>query len=150
MSPNTAYAITPHWKIAANFLGASGRAFSLSPDSSYITNPGPGHNPLFDNPGRGRGNGRGRNRGKTTLDIVANNYRLNPYNRLDLSLHYVRSRTRGPRTLVSEWIFSVYNAYARPNNSFAYRTIDPSTRKVIAKQLPLIPVIPNITYQLSF
>jgi hypothetical protein len=147
---STAYAITPHWKIAANFLAASGRAFSLSPDSSYIINPGPGHSPLFDNPGRGRGQGRGLNRGKTTLDIIANNYRLTPYNRLDLSLHYQRSRTIGRRTLLSEWIFSVYNVYARPNNSFVYRTIDPSTRKVIAKQLPLIPVIPSITYELTF
>jgi hypothetical protein len=147
---STAYAITPHWKIAANFLVASGRAFSLSPDSSYIINPGPGHNPLFDNPGRGRGNGRGLNRGKTSLNIVANNYRLSPYNRLDFSLHYLRSRNRGNRTLVSEWTFSVYNVSARPNNSFAYRTIDPSTRKVVAKQLPLIPVVPSVTYSLTF
>ena len=147
---STAYAITPHWKIAANFLAASGRAFSLSPDSSYIINPGPGHSPLFDNPGRGRGQGRGLNRGKTTLDIIANNYRLTPYNRLDLSLHYLKSRDIGRRTFVSEWIFSVYNVYARPNNSFVYRTIDPNTRKVIAKQLPLIPVIPTITYNLTF
>jgi hypothetical protein len=147
---STAYEITPHWKIAANFLAASGRAFSLSPDSSYIINPGPGHNPLFDNPGRGRGNGRGLLRGKTTLDIIANNYRLSPYNRLDLSLHYLKTRNIGRKPFTSEWIFSVYNVYARPNNSFVYRTIDPSTRKVIAKQLPLIPVIPSITYNLTF
>ena len=147
---STAYAISPHWKIAANLLLASGRAFSLSPDSSYILNPGPGRSPLFDNPGRGQGRGRGLNRGGGSWDVVANNYRLNPYNRLDINVHYLKRRTVGSRVLETEWIFSVYNVYARPNNSFVYRTIDPSTGKVVARQLPLIPVIPSITYILKF
>jgi hypothetical protein len=145
---STAYSITPHWKIAVNFLIASGRAFSLSPDSSYILNPGPGRNPLFDNPGRGRG--RGRNQRGGSWDIVANNYRLSPYNRLDLNVHYTKKRNIGRRTLETEWIFSVYNLYARANNAFVYRTIDPATRKVVAKELPFIPVIPSITYSLNF
>lgn len=146
---STAYAINSHWKVAANFLIASGRAFSLSPDSSYILNPGPGRSPLFDNPGRGQGRGRGLNRGGS-WDIVANNYRLSPYNRLDINVHYEKSRKVGRRTLVTEWIFSAYNVYARSNNAFVYRTIDPSTRKVVAKELPFIPVIPSVTYSLKF
>jgi hypothetical protein len=149
---SSAYAITDHWKIAANFFIASGRAFSLSPDSTYI--PGPG-GPLY-NPGRGRGRGRGQGQGQGqgqglgTWDIIANNYRLSPYNRLDLSIHYMKSRNTGKRILETEWIFSVYNVYARQNNSFVYRTIDPATRKVVARELPLIPVIPSITYSLKF
>jgi len=153
-----AYSLSPHWKIATNFLIASGRAFSLSPDSSYILNPGRGRNPLYDNPRRGvgsQGRGQGRNNGQAfnrggSWDIVANNYRLSPYNRLDLNVHYTKVRTTARRTLTTEWIFSVYNVYARPNNSLVYRTIDPSTRMVIAKQLPLIPVVPSVTYSLSF
>jgi hypothetical protein len=147
---STAYALNGHWKIAANFLIASGRAFSLSPDSAFI--PGPGGNPLFDKPGRGLGRGRGRGQGQGlgTWDIIANNYRLSPYNRLDLSIHYVKSRKTRSRTLETEWILSVYNVYARQNNSFVYRTIDPATRQVVAKELPFIPVIPSLTYSFKF
>ena len=182
-----AYNISSHWKVAANFLLASGRAFSLSPDSSYILNPGPGRNPLYDNPGRavgrdngngggngngngngngggngngnnGNGNGPGSNNGNAygrnrpigSWDVVANNYRLTPYDRLDVNIRYTKSRTIGKRTLATEWIFSVYNVYARSNNSFVYRTIDPATRKVVAKELPFIPVAPSITYSLKF
>jgi hypothetical protein len=149
---STGYALTSHWKVSANFLIASGRAFSLTPDSTFV--------PLYSNGngnGRGNGNGNGngngqgqgrRNRG--TWNIIENNYRLSPYNRLDLNVHYTRSRNAGGRILVTEWIFSVYNVYARQNNSFVYRTIDPSTRKVIAKELPFIPVIPSVTYSLKF
>lgn len=146
---STAYSLSPHWRIAANFLVASGRAFSLSPDSSYILDPGPGRSALYDNPGRGQGRGRGQNHGGSWY-VVANNYRLSPYNRLDLNVEYVKKRNIGHRVLETEWIFSVYNVYARPNNSFVYRTLDPATDKVIAKQLPLIPVVPSITYSLKF
>ncbi|HTJ11805.1 MAG TPA: TonB-dependent receptor plug domain-containing protein [Dinghuibacter sp.] len=149
---STAYALTPRWKVAANFLVASGRAFSLSPDSSYIINPGPGRSPLYDNPGKAKGQGRGNGGGRTksSLDVVQNNYRLSPYNRLDLSVHYLRTRTVGGRLRETEWIFSVYNVYARANNSLVYRTLDPATRTVIAKQLPLIPVIPSLTFSTKF
>jgi hypothetical protein len=158
---STAYALTDHWKIAANFLIASGRAFSLVPDSTFI----PGGNPLYDNPGQGRAVGRGRGRGQgrgqgqgqgqtqTTSgswNVIANNYRLSPYNRLDLSVHYGRTRATARGITESEWIFSVYNLYARANNSFVYRTIDPTTRKVVARELPLIPFIPSITYTYKF
>jgi hypothetical protein len=146
---STAYAITGHWKVAANFLLASGRAFSLSPDSSFILNPGPGRDPLYDNPGRGLGRSRNPNRGGS-WDIVANNYRLSPYNRLDFDVSYTKTRMAGGRRWETEWIFSVYNVYARQNNSLVYRTIDPTKGTVIAKQLPLIPVIPCITYLLKF
>jgi len=153
---SAAYSLSGHWKIAANFLVASGRAFSLSPDSTYV--PGPGRNPLFDNPGRGLGRGRGQGqgqgqgqgRGSGSWDIIANNYRLSPYNRLDLSIHYIKIRRVGSHELETDWIFSVYNVYARQNNSLVYRTIDPATRKIIAKELPFIPVIPSITYILKF
>ncbi|HLI92465.1 MAG TPA: TonB-dependent receptor [Puia sp.] len=146
-----AYSLSSHWKLGTNFLIASGRAFSLSPDSSYILNPGPGQDPLYDNPGRGRGRGRGRNQGTGgSWDVVANNYRLSPYNRLDFDLEYTKRRVVGSHTLETDWIFSIYNVYARPNNALVYRTIDPNTRTVVAKQLPLIPVIPSLTYLLKF
>jgi len=144
---STAYAITSHWKIAASFFMASGRAFTLSMD----TTSGPDTNPLYGNRGRGRGYGRGgRNQDSSSYGVKTNNYRLSPYNRLDLSIRYKKIRNTGRRVLETEWIFSVYNVYARRNSSFVYRTIDPSTREIIAREVPLIPVIPSITYSLKF
>jgi len=152
------YSISSHWKIGANFLIASGRAFSLSPDSSFVAGGGGsgggngggnGNNPLY-NPGRGLGRGRNNGNHGGTWDIIANNYRLSPYDRLDLNIRYTRSRTVGRRTVETEWIFSVYNVYARRNNSFVYRTIDPATRQVVARELPFIPIIPSITYSIKF
>jgi len=152
------YSISSHWKIGANFLIASGRAFSLSPDSSFVAGGGGsgggngggnGNNPLY-NPGRGLGRGRNNGNHGGTWDIIANNYRLSPYDRLDLNIRYTRSRTVGRRTVETEWIFSVYNVYARRNNSFVYRTIDPATRQVVARELPFIPIIPSITYSIRF
>ncbi|HXB34317.1 MAG TPA: TonB-dependent receptor [Puia sp.] len=146
---STAYAITGHWKVAANFLVASGRAFSLSPDSSFILNPGPGRDPLYDNPGRGLGRNRNQ-RHVGSWYVVQNNYRLSPYNRLDFEVTYTKTKMTGERRWETEWIFSVYNVYARPNNSLVYRTLDPTKGTVVAKQLPLIPVIPSVTYILKF
>ena len=149
-----AYSINKHWKIATNFLIASGRAFSLTPDSAFVIaigngRNGHGNNPLYNNPGRGVG--RGNNQQHVgSYTTTENNYRLTPYNRLDLSATYTKVREAHGRRWETEWIFSVYNVYARPNNSLVYRTIDPAKGTVIAKQLPLIPVIPSITYSLKF
>lgn len=149
-----AYSINAHWKISTNFLIASGRAFSLTPDSALIiaarnhgngNGNGNGNNPLF-NPGQGLG----RLNHRASWSITENNYRLSPYNRLDFSATYTKVREVHGRRWETEWIFSVYNVYARPNNSLVYRTIDPAKGTVIAKQLPLIPVIPSITYSLKF
>jgi hypothetical protein len=146
---STAYAITSHWRVSANFFLASGRAFTLDTDTTGLV---PGSNPLYQNHGRGRALGRGRNQqdSVSSFGIKADNYRLSPYNRLDLSIRYRKTWSWGRKALETEWIFSVYNVYARANNSFVYRTIDPSTGKVIAKQVPFIPVIPSLTYTLKF
>jgi hypothetical protein len=152
---STSYALTKHWAIAANFILASGRAFTLNTDTSSING-----NPLYGNGNRGRGRGRGRGQGQgqggggqgggSTLGIKTNNYRLSPYDRLDLSIRYKKSRNTVRRVLETEWSFSVYNVYARNNSAFVYRTIDPSTRQIIARQVAFIPVIPSITYSLKF
>lgn len=151
---SAAYSINKHWKLATNFLIASGRAFSLSSDSAFVIAVGNGRNghgndPLYNNPGNG--NGRANNQHHVgSWSVVENNYRLSPYNRLDLSATYTKVREAHGRRWETEWIFSVYNVYARPNNSLVYRTIDPAKGTVIAKQLPLIPVIPSVTYSLKF
>ncbi len=147
---STAYALTSHWRVSANFYIASGRAFSLDTDTAGNA---PGGNPLFQKHGKGRAVGRNRNMqvdSVVSFGIREDNYRLQPYNRLDLSIRYLKTRTVHGKVLETEWIFSVYNVYARANNSFVYRTFDPKTGTIIAKQVPFIPVIPSITYSLKF
>ncbi|HEX9509253.1 MAG TPA: carboxypeptidase-like regulatory domain-containing protein [Puia sp.] len=137
---STAYMLNTHWRVSANFFIASGRAFTLNTSSA---NPNTNSNPLYSDENSG-------NTGGNPPVIEANNYRLAPYDRLDLSIRYKKSRNTGRRILETEWIFSVYNVYARHNTSFAYRTIDPSTGQVIAREVSFIPVIPSITYSLRF
>lgn len=137
-----AYAFTAHWKIAANLFVASGRAFTLN-SLSASSGSNPGSNPLYDEENN-------NNPGGGSSTVEANNYRLTPYNRLDLSLIYSKSRSIGRIQLETEWILSVYNVYARQNTSFAYRTIDPSTKQVIANQVSFIPIIPSLTYSVKF
>jgi hypothetical protein len=148
---STAYDITSHWRVSVNFFLASGRAFTLDTDT---TGPVPGGNPLFPNHGMGPGMtmGRGRNHqdSVSSFGIKADNYRLSPYNRLDLSIRYRKTRNWGRRALETEWIFAVYNVYARANNSFVYSTINPATGNIVAKQVPFIPVVPSVTYSLKF
>src|SRR5260221_4314570 len=76
----TAYAPDSHWKIAANFFMASGRAFTLN-----TANPNTSNNPLY-------GDESDDNTGGSPPVIQANNYRLTPYNRLDLSISYKKRR----------------------------------------------------------
>jgi hypothetical protein len=96
--------------------------------------------------------GRGRNHqdSVSSFGIKADNYRLSPYNRLDLSIRYRKTRNWGRRVLETEWIFAVYNVYARANNSFVYSTINPATGNIVAKQVPFIQVVPSVTYSLKF
>lgn len=143
------YALNDHWRVAANFVLASGRAFTLDTDTTgfFVR----GGNPLYPSQARGRAVGRGRNRDTvSTFGIKTNNYRLEPYDRLDLSVRYRKTRTTRRGVLETEWIFAVYNVYGRRNGSLVYRTINPATRQVEAKEIPFIPVIPSVTYSLKF
>ncbi len=140
----TTYSINQHWKVSTNFFIASGRAFTLN------TNTSPGStnqdsNPLFDDENNNNGNPNGNSQ-----DIEPNNYRLTPYDRLDVSIEYKKNRKIGKKNFEFEWVFSVYNVYGRHNTSLAYRAIDPVTKQAIAKQISFIPIIPSVTYSLKF
>jgi len=80
----------------------------------------------------------------------AYNHQLSPYNRLDVSISYKRSRAAPNRVWTSEWVLSVYNVYAHRNTQFYYRSIDPETKKPYIKEISFFPVIPTLTYRLSF
>jgi hypothetical protein len=132
------YAINQHWNISSSLVITSGRAFTVKSKSSTFPGQGKG---LYDNE---------KVAGKNKNLIEQNNYRLAPYNRLDFSITYNNKKQLKQRILESEWIFSVYNVYARPNTFFAYRSIDPVSNLPEVQQVSFLSVIPSITYRLVF
>jgi uncharacterized membrane protein YgcG len=109
-------------------------------------------------PGSGSGSGSGHDsdgsgsgvNNATSSQIVPNNYRLAPYNRVDISMSYRKKRNLPHRVIETEWVLSVYNVYAHSNTYFAYSSIDPVTKQPIAKQVSFVPIIPSISYNLKF
>jgi len=137
---SASYAISKHWEVSSNFLLTSGSAFTLFKDVSVKP-----YDLLFYNNVKGSEYASGSAGNK-----VQNNYRLAPYNRLDLSIRYRKTRKLPNRLLETEWVFSVYNAYARANTFFAYCSIDPVTKQPIPVEVSFVPIIPSITYNLKF
>jgi hypothetical protein len=151
---SASYAINPHWKISSNLLYTSGRAITLK--RSVTTTVSQDGNPLFDEENNNgatgdipTGDGTPTS-SVTTTQIMQNNYRLAPYNRLDFSISYTKKRNIPRRVIESEWVFSVYNVYAHANTFFAYRSIDPVTKQPIVKQVSFVPVIPSLSYNFKF
>lgn len=137
------YELSPHWHVSADFRMATGRAITLTSKSDSSLSSQQNSNPLYDNEDD---NGDTQ----TSTLIAENNYRLTPYNRLDLAISYKKLRKMQQRTIETEWTFSVYNAYARNNGSFAYRAIDPATKEPVIKEVSFLPIIPSITFRCRF
>jgi hypothetical protein len=134
------YSFNEHWEISSNLILASGRSFTLNSLSSAFPGQGKG---LYDNASR-------PNQGKSKARIEQNNYKLAPYNRMDISVSYKKERQLTHRLFETEWVFSVYNVYARPNTSLAYRSIDPVTQLPVVQQVSFFPIIPSLSYKLRF
>lgn len=140
---SVSYAVSQHWEISSNFLLTSGSAFSLF--ENIPPNKWQYDNPLYYYSGGGNSGSK-----VSSTQIVQNNYRLSPYNRLDLSVSYKKTRNLFNRIIETEWVLSIYNVYGRENTFFAYCSIDPVTKKPIAVQVSFVPVIPSISYHLKF
>src|SRR6186713_2685123 len=82
-----------------------------------------------------------------------NQYRLDPYHRLDLSATYTPVPKK-KKKLQSSWVFSIYNVYCRYNPYFIYfdQTGSPynGTLKVEARQVSLFPILPAVTWNFKF
>ncbi|HEX6847841.1 MAG TPA: TonB-dependent receptor [Chitinophagaceae bacterium] len=82
-----------------------------------------------------------------------NQYRLDPYHRLDLSATYTPVPKK-KRKVQSSWVFSIYNVYCRYNPYFIYfdQTGSPydGTLKVEARQVSLFPILPAVTWNFKF
>ena len=86
-----------------------------------------------------------------------NNYRYDPYHRLDVGINFHKQKKYGVRT----WNISVYNAYNSMNPFIMYPTeeavhnydgqgnLSVSWRKKFVK-LTIFPIIPSITYSYKF
>ncbi len=79
-----------------------------------------------------------------------NNFRLDPYHRLDVSLTHKRNSKLFGNTYEAEWVFGFYNIYSRQNPYFIYYRVDPITNKPGARQVSLLPIIPSFSYNFSF
>lgn len=79
-----------------------------------------------------------------------NNFRAEPYHRMDISVQFVKKKRRFERT----WEISFYNLYNR-RNPFYYdieREYDESSgaNKNLLKRYSLFPVIPSVSYGFKF
>ena len=79
-----------------------------------------------------------------------NNYRFNPYHRMDIGMNFHKKKKYGTRT----WNISVYNAYNNNNPFLVYPketyNWNPVTQQPIVKkslvQISVFPVIPSVSY----
>jgi hypothetical protein len=91
--------------------------------------------------------------GQITYDYGSNiyNYRIPSYHRLDVSVTWKNKPQKKFRT---SWNFSVFNLYNRYNPYIIYLADESNysagTFKIQAKQISLFPVIPSITFNISF
>jgi uncharacterized membrane protein YgcG len=173
------YAINEHWEVSSNFLYTSGRAFTLSsivtttldPATNPLFDDGHRGSNSGSNSGSGSSSGSGSGGGGSDdggsdggsgsnsgshdapisfTQVLQNNFRLTPYNRLDLSISYHSRKVLPKRVTETEWSLSVYNIYARHNTYFVYRSIDPITKQPKANQVSFIPVIVSVSYAYRF
>lgn len=120
------YELNDRWKIAANWIYQSGRAVTL-PTGRFEY-------------------------GGTVVPVYSdrNDARMPSYHRLDFSAT-LQGKKNADRKWQGEWVFSIYNAYARKNAfsiNFRQEENDPTT--TYAEKTYLFTIIPSITYNFSF
>jgi hypothetical protein len=72
-----------------------------------------------------------------------NGYRMPPYHRLDIAFNW--------KGINSEWIFSVYNLYARENAySITFRPVKNNPSQIEAVRTSLFSIVPAVTYNFYF
>ncbi len=74
-----------------------------------------------------------------------NAFRMKPYHRLDLSIEFRKQKRRYERA----WVFSVYNAYNRPNPYYVFDGTDENGDRAF-RQTSLFPLIPSFSWNFKF
>ncbi len=86
-------------------------------------------------------------------DNSRNNYRVPAYHRLDVAAT-LRNKQKEGKKYSSEWVFSIYNLYARRNAYtvfFRQNTDDPNNTKTEAVRLSVFgSMLPSVTYNFKF
>ncbi len=123
------YDYSKKWSFSANFSYATGVAITF-PNTRYIYN----------------GVVVPHNSGD-----VRNNYRVPDYHRMDLSAT-LRPKASENRRFRGEWVFSIYNLYARKNAySIYFRQNEDNPRQTEAVQLTILgTILPSVTYNFNF
>ncbi len=132
LSVTGSYELTKRWNMSAVFVFSSGVPFTIPTGRVTALNAGT----IFE--------------GNYFIYEGRNNYRLNPYHRLDLSATYKKPWRVFKKPCEIEWIFSIYNTYSRQNPYFVYFLIDPLSNKPQAKQVSLLPIIPSASFNFKF
>jgi outer membrane receptor protein involved in Fe transport len=82
-----------------------------------------------------------------------NSQRLEPYNRMDISLTWIPNPT-STKNFKSEWVFSIYNVYNRKNTFFLYTDyetdLQAGTADVKAYKVSIFPILPSVTWNFKF
>lgn len=115
------------WNVAAVFVFSSGNTLAVPTRFYFI---GTNIVPQFDD---------------------RDNFRMEPYHRLDLSATYVINKSDKWSSNIN---LSIYNVYSRMNPFFVYFDIetnkDTQTIQFQGKQVSLFPIIPALTWNFSF
>ncbi|GIV31105.1 MAG: TonB-dependent receptor [Saprospiraceae bacterium] len=74
-----------------------------------------------------------------------NSFRMPPYHRLDFSIEFRKQKRHYERT----WVFSVYNAYNRPNPFYITDGYDDKGNRAFI-QTSLFPLIPAVSWNFKF
>lgn len=86
-------------------------------------------------------------------DNSRNNYRVPAYHRLDIAAT-LKNKIKEGKKYQSEWVFSIYNVYARRNAYSIYfrqNSDDPSNVKTEALRLSVFgSMLPSVTYNFKF
>ena len=117
----------PRWSFSGVFAFASGNTMTL-PVARYVING----NVVNEYDGR-------------------NNFRMPAYHRMDLS---ATCQGRKRERFSTSWVFSLYNVYSRLNPYYLFFDVDGNIEEyrleVKARQISLFPIIPSVTYRMSF
>lgn len=136
------YELSSKWTFGATWVYATGNAMTLPVERFLISGAVDPSNPSYFN-------------GLQSLTLAGygprNDFRMEPYHRLDISVTMKGKRTK---KFQSDWNFSIFNVYNRYNPYFIYfdTNIDKTTNqlKVQAKQVALFPIIPSVTWNFKF
>ena len=119
------YQVNKRLSFSANFIYSTGRPFTL-PDAKY----------LYDN--------------QTIIDYSGRNQNRIPDNhRLDLSAT-LKGKGKPGRRWKGEWVFSIYNLYARRNAFSIYFAGDGRANNTARRLSILGTIVPSVTYNFTF